>query len=95
LNRSSEDKSQVAIKKILQHHQHFNMQPFLEWELKVLPIAVNWFDRARSIEDIDEAVIGKQKLGAMYQFIRAMPEVFEPAAAAAGEKRKWNVVDDG
>ena len=50
LNRSSEDKKQVAIKKILKHHQHFDMQPFFEWDLKVLPIAINWFERARSID---------------------------------------------
>ena len=87
LNESSEDKRQVAIKKIIKHHQHFVMQPFFEWELKVLPIAVAWFDRARSIEGAIEDVIDKHKLGTIYQFIRAMPEVFEPVPAA-GEKRK-------
>ena len=88
LNRSSEDKKQIAIKKILKHHRHFEMQPFFEWDLKVLTIAIKWFERARSIEDADETVIGKNKLGAIYQFIRAMPEVFEPAPGAAGGKRK-------
>ena len=88
---SREDKKQVAIKKILKHHRHFDMQPFFEWDLKVLPIAVNWFERARSIDRNDEARIGKHKLGAIYQFIRAMPDVFEPAPAA-GEKRKRSVV---
>ena len=76
LNSSSEDKRQVATRKILQHHQHFDMQPFFEWDLKVLPLAVAWFDRARSI-DADEERVDKHKLGAIYQFIRAMPEVFE------------------
>ena len=78
LNMISEDKRQVAIKKMLKHHQHFEMQPFFEWDMKVLPIAINWFERARSIEDTDETVIDKQKLGAIYQFIHAMPEAFEP-----------------
>ena len=81
LNRSSEDKKQVAMKKILKHHQHFDMQPFFEWDLKVLPLAVDWFERARSIEAIDEAGIDKRKLDAIYQFIRAMPDVFESAPA--------------
>ena len=64
------------------------MQPFFEWDLKVLPLAVNWFDRARSIEGTDEKVIVKQKLCAIFQFIRAiMPEIFEPTSAA-GDKRK-------
>ena len=84
---SSEDKRDVAIKKILKHHQHFDVQPFFEWDLKILPTAINWFDRARSIETNDSTGIGKQKLSVIYQFIRAMPEVFEPAPAA-GEKRK-------
>ena len=70
------------------------MQPFFEWDLKVLPLAINWFERARSIEDTDETVIDKQKLGSIYQFIRAMPEVFEPApVAAGGEKRKRCAAD--
>ena len=100
LNSSSANKKQVAMKKIVRHHQHFDMQPFFEWELKVLPIAIEWFERARSIHDADETcsigrfrlslsiVIGKNKLGAIYQFIRAMPEVFEPAPDAAGGERK-------
>ena len=91
LNKSSEDKKQVAIKKILKHHRHFDMQPFFEWDLKVLPIAISWFERARSVDDDDEAGIGKRELEAIYQFIRAMPEVFEPAPAAGG-KRKMSTV---
>ena len=93
LNRSSENKKQVAIKKILQHHQHFDMQPFFNWDLKVLPIAINWFERAHAVDEFDEAGIGTRKLGAIYQFVRAMPEVFEPAPVAAGGKRKRSAVD--
>ena len=33
LNQSSDDKKQVAIKKILKHHRHLDMQPFFEWDL--------------------------------------------------------------
>jgi len=89
LNRSSENKKQVAIKKILQCHRHFDMQPFFEWDLKVLPIAIAWFERARSVEPDDEVGIGKRKLGTIYQFICSMPEVFEPSPVpAAGDKRK-------
>jgi hypothetical protein len=88
LNRSDGAK-QVAIKKILKHHRHFDMQPFFEWDLKVLPIAINWFERAGSIDINNEAGINKRKLEAIYQFIRAMPEVFEPSPEA-GEKRKRN-----
>ena len=91
LNRSNADKKQVAIKKILKHHQHFDMHPFFEWDLKVLPLAISWFDRALSIANENEAGIVKHKLGAIYQFIHAMPEDFEPVPGA-GEGRgvRWN-----
>ena len=36
--------------------------------------------------------INNHKLGAIYQFVRAMPEVFEPAPAA-GEKRERSAVE--
>ena len=65
------------MKKILTHHQHFDMQPFFEWDLKVLPLAVAWFERTRSVGDNNSAGIRKRKLEAIFQFIRAMPEVFE------------------
>ena len=78
-----------------------DMRPFFEWELKVLPIAVTWFERARSIEinGVAGVVTGqnsyprrktsvdKHKLSAIYQFIRAMPEVFEPVRVTAKRKR--------
>ena len=82
LNGSSEDKREVGMQKILKHHQHSDMQPFFEWDLKVVPIAVHWLERARSIQNIDEAGVGRHKLGVIYQFVRAMPEVFEPAPSA-------------
>ena len=31
------------------------MGPFLEWNLKVLPIAISWFDRARGHAHDDES----------------------------------------
>jgi len=33
-------------------------------------------------------VIDRHKLEAIYQFIRATPEIFEPAPVASGKKRK-------
>ena len=93
LNRRNSDKKQVAIQKILKHHQHFDMQPFFEWDLKVLPVAVNWFERAQSIQNDDEAGTDRHKLGAIYQFIRAMPEIFEPAPAAGSEMQSMTMLE--
>ena len=80
LNRRFADKKQVAMEKILKHHQHFDMQPFFEWDLKVLPLFIDWFERATIVRRPSTAHkqnIRKRKLDAIYQFIHAMPEVFE------------------
>ena len=87
LNKSSDDKKEVAIKKILKHHQHFDMQPFFEWELKVLPIAITWFEIARSKCTNEKAGIDRRQLDAIYQYIHTMPEVFVPAPAGGKRKR--------
>ena len=55
----------------------------------MLPIAIDWFERARSIEDaIVETGVGKAKFGAIYQFMRAMPEVFEPTPGVGGKRKR-------
>ncbi|KAL7543376.1 hypothetical protein ACHAXR_013103 [Thalassiosira sp. AJA248-18] len=74
LNRRS-DKREVAIKKILRCHRHFDMNPFFEWDLKVLPFVIDWFDRARAYAG-KSATIDATMLSAMFHFIRAMPMQF-------------------
>ena len=89
------------MKKILSNFQHFDMTPFFEWEMKVLPLALNWFDRARSIE-INGAYtfvanrdheaqhlktrIAELELDAIYQFILANAGVFESAVYLCKDK---------
>ena len=47
LNYNGEcDKKKVAVKKIIKTHKDISMQPFFEWDLKILPIAVEWFNKA-------------------------------------------------
>lgn len=91
LNCSSHDKTEVAIKKILRHQRyHFDVQPFFEWDLKVLPFVVHWVDRARAYTagnishttDIDGVI-----LTAMYQFARAMPMQFVPISQRTKVKK--------
>mmetsp|Transcript_35646 Transcript_35646/g.76112 ORF Transcript_35646/g.76112 Transcript_35646/m.76112 type:complete len:328 (+) Transcript_35646:23-1006(+) len=71
-------KKQIAMKKILRHHHHFDMEPLFVWGMKMMPIAVGWFDRAKVCAGKNECVDVK-KLDAIYQFIHAMPEIIEPA----------------
>jgi hypothetical protein len=91
LNASSDNnKRQVAIKKIFIHHNHFDMHPFFKLELKVLPLVVDLFERARSVETIDEAGIEKRKLDAIYQFVQGVPVI--PEQLQRHEKMKRNAV---
>jgi len=54
------------------------MEPFLEWDLKVMLLAVNWFGRARAYAENDESTIDTRKLSAIYHFARALPMMFVP-----------------
>jgi len=88
----SNDKHGVAIKKILCHHQHLNVESFFEWDLKVLPYAIEWFRRARlCCEDI--ANLDAKILSSIYQFALAMPMQFVPFAQRAQSKRKLQEAD--
>ena len=88
LNRDT-DKKRVAVRKILFHHNYLDMEPLLEWELKVLPIAVNWFHKAREYVGSNEGEnVDARKLSAIYQFVRALPLMFLPPTKRASGKRK-------
>ena len=77
LNRCT-DKQQVAINKILKHHRHFVIQPFVQWEFKVLPLLIRWLERAApfSAEFDMNGTIEMRKLTVVYEFIQALPELF-------------------
>jgi len=74
LNRRR-DKKEVAMIKILKHHNDFDMTPFFEWEFKVLPLMIGWFERASAIDMSGgfDTNIGPRKLSSIYQFVRGMP----------------------
>mmetsp|Transcript_3414 Transcript_3414/g.5635 ORF Transcript_3414/g.5635 Transcript_3414/m.5635 type:complete len:553 (-) Transcript_3414:71-1729(-) len=73
--------------KILMHHSHLDMAPLLQWELKCLPLAIGWFERAKPctslpisyrcesslLEESDEE-FESRILTAMYQFVRGAPK---------------------
>jgi len=75
LNRL-ENKDEIPMRKILYHHAHFDMQPFFEWEFKVLPIMIEWFVKAAAVCTTDEQKISKMKLSVMHDFIKEFPMLY-------------------
>ena len=73
-----DDKKEVAVIKILQCHDDFDMQPFFEWEFKVLPLVLSWLERASECEMPEgfEPNIEERKLSTIYQFVRGMPVLY-------------------
>ena len=83
----AEDKKQVAIMKI--YNPNLDMTPFFEWEFKILPLMINWLERAfvtlmtffdeepTSLESESimkgRAIDDPDKLSCIYQFVRGMP----------------------
>jgi len=75
LNEGTLDKGKVAMQKILQHHSHFDMHPFFEWELKVLPIVLEWLEKvaAHCTSAFEIRKINKMRLATTFDFIKEFP----------------------
>jgi len=71
LNRES-NKKDVATKKIMFNHPHLNIESLLQWDLKMMPLVIDWLDRSKSCTD-DMGSIDSRKLDSFCQFTRAMP----------------------
>ena len=74
-----QDKRQVAMIKILKHHSHFNMEPFFEWEFKVLPLMIRWFTTAGTVNDYSitsNNSLRRMKLDCIYDFIKEFPMLY-------------------
>ena len=54
------------------------MLPFFEWEFKVLPLVLNWLERASEYQMPEgfEPNIEGRKLSTIYQFVRGMPVLY-------------------
>ena len=72
------DKKEVATIKILQAHDDFDMQPFFEWEFKVLPLVLSWLEIASACQMPPGFLpnIEQRKLSTIYQFVRGMPVLY-------------------
>ncbi len=98
---SYSDEYNVAIWKILTYHREIDIEPLLQWKLKLLPLLVTWFESKRSL--IMPRTLARQvkDLGnglptAVYKFIRGMPlliiDGFEGSmiSGSAPRKRRLN-----
>ena len=84
MRNHDDDKMKVAIIKILQNHNDFDMTPFFEWDLKVLPLVINWLELASDYPTPFEKDIRRRKLSTIYQYIRAMPLLYIEAYNTVG-----------
>jgi len=92
-----EDKKKIAMIKILRHHTDIDLQPFFEWEFKLLPLVMNWLDAASDATEwhassnqgiafadlqlLERNYINERKLSAIYQFVRGMPASYIESCA--------------
>ena len=107
MNEGIEDRGQIAIVKILQNHSHFNVQPFFQWEFKVLPLLIGWMENATACiialtmapDDSTNRVrtgyhqkIRRMKLSCIYDFVRELPMLYiEPQTRR--EIQRYNVME--
>ena len=66
----------VAIEKILKHHRHFDIQPFLQWNFKVLPLLVGWLEYVDDLSDEHINETKMRKLTVIYEFVQSLPKLF-------------------
>ncbi len=69
-------KADVGARKVLRHHPRIEVGPLLEWDLKLLPGVVDWFDKAARATGgggDDGGDVALRKQSALFQFVRAMP----------------------
>ncbi|KAL3827229.1 hypothetical protein ACHAXA_004704 [Cyclostephanos tholiformis] len=72
--------SDVGMRKILRNHTRLDVMSLLEWDIKLLPHVVIWFDKAKRVlsrhndhGDPNHSDIVTMKWGAIFEFVRAMP----------------------
>jgi len=50
LNKES-NKRDVITKAIMLNHPHSNMESLFQWDLKMIPLVIDWLDRSKSCTD--------------------------------------------
>ena len=76
----------AAMCKILMHYNHLDMTPLLQWDLKCLPLAIGWFERAKPCTTLlihkygsptfveSDKVFESRVLTALFEFVRGTPK---------------------
>ena len=71
-----------AMNKIIRSHPDFDIKPFFQWKLKLIPVVINWFESCRShmlANDLGESIqrqsLQNRELSALYKFVRGMPSL--------------------
>ena len=75
-DNQGQGKGKIAMSKIVHVHSHFDVQPFFEWEFKVLPIMISWFTKASSYTAQYDEKVNKMKLSVVYDFIKEFPMLY-------------------
>ena len=98
---NKQDQYNAPICKILMSHSELDMTPFFQWKLKLLPLVLAWFERARSCRGyIEESITSfefeARELSAVYQFIHGLPLLLvndfysRKSTQAHSKKRKFD-----
>lgn len=82
LNSSEAGRKQIAMIKILKHHNDFDLQPLFEWDFKLLPFVISWLEAASICPTNFEKNIRRRKLSSIYQFVRDMPMMYIDACTS-------------
>ena len=86
LNSCNDD---VAMSKILMHHQDFDMMPFFRWKLRCFPLIVSWFEKASSCwEEIhssvcSESILGCEEMSALHRFFTEESDAYQSKRLSA------------
>eukprot|EP00984_Skeletonema_dohrnii_P024060 scaffold13178_cov84-Skeletonema_dohrnii-CCMP3373.AAC.2 len=98
--RLNEQHPQHAAKcKILMSHPHLDMKPFFSWKMKLLPLVVDWFKRAkpctaltisgrRVLEESDEAFQSRRSWDVLERREALISEAWKDEIAMAEEENK-------
>ena len=86
-------RSDAGKRKVLRYHPTLDVGPLLEYDLKLLPHVVDWFDGAAAARtatgggdggggDDDEYDVALRKQTALFQFVRALPTTWHASIFA-------------